>query len=455
MKRLLNFTVCLLVIIPSFSQVKETYDIISYLAPKQAKKDTKTNVISYTLINQTKRNWCQIAVYKSMTSKGSVAQDFQNDWQELIVSPNQVKDTPQIIDVPEADGWTVRNGGASYTFNQQPAIAMLTTITGYGVTVSIVSKTNSQDYLEEIQNFISSVVLKKPENKPSITPQNPTQPAQNNTGKFAFTTTNFDDGWTSTVQENWVQCSKGNIKVLIHYPNTKADAYNSVLKDGDYNAWNVLVSTRYSNMKNFEWKSIQSWQSISFMQADATENASGKTVHIVLFKEHYSNGSGAYLEFVTDNKAAYEAAFGPYHNTEFDWEKTANMQFRNKFAVAATDFKGTWTNDFTGIQQYVNVYTGANAGMSSYSSNQVFTFSSNNKYNWQITVASGMAGNIKFQNVKSSGTFSFVSNWQVKFSDMEGKPKTYDAYFSCIRGGRILWLSDIGYPGYTAFGKKE
>jgi hypothetical protein len=129
------------------------------------------------------------------------------------------------------------------------------------------------------------------------------------------------------------------------------------------------------------------------------------------------------------------------------------MQWRNKFAVAAADFTGKWTSDFTGIQQYVNVYTGADAGMNSYSSSQVFEFGPGNKYNWQITVASGMVGNIKFQNVKSSGNFSMLSNWQLKFSDLEGKPKIYDAYFSCARGARVLWLSDVSYPGYSAYGK--
>ena len=284
-------------------------------------------------------------------------------------------------------------------------------------------------------------------------------PVQQTTGNvsssFKFNTTNFDDGWISAEKMDWVEVSKGNIKVLIHYPNKNADAYNSVLKEGDFNAWNILVAPRYSNMSNFEWRSIQSWQSISFMEGDATENATGKAVHIVLFKQHYSNGSGAYLEFVTSNKADYENEFGPYHNESYDWDKTANMQWRNKFAVAASDFTGKWTSDFTGIQQYVNVYTGADAGMSSYASAQVFEFGPGSKYNWQITVASGMVGNIKFQNVKSSGKFSVVNNWQVNFSDMEGKPKTYDAYFSCARGARVLWLSDVSYPGYTAYGKKQ
>jgi hypothetical protein len=65
-------------------------------------------------------------------------------------------------------------------------------------------------------------------------------------------------------------------------------------------------------------------------------------------------------------------------------------------------------------------------------------------------------GNMKYAQVKSSGKFSVLSNWQVQFSDIEGKPKKYDAYFSCIKGARILWLQDAVYKGggYTAYGMK-
>ena len=56
-----------------------------------------------------------------------------------------------------------------------------------------------------------------------------------------------------------------------------------------------------------------------------------------------------------------------------------------------------------------------------------------------------MVGNIKFQSVKSSGTFSLPSNWQVAFSDIEGKPRTYNAFFACVKGARILWLGETGY----------
>jgi len=59
-------------------------------------------------------------------------------------------------------------------------------------------------------------------------------------------------------------------------PNKRADTYNSVLLDGLKNAWNILVAPRYSSASNFEFKPIQSWQSIEFAEADMIENATGK-----------------------------------------------------------------------------------------------------------------------------------------------------------------------------------
>ncbi len=268
-------------------------------------------------------------------------------------------------------------------------------------------------------------------------------PAAN--GKFAFSSTNFDDGWTSTVQENWVQVVKGNVKVLIHYPNKNADAYNSVLMDGLKNAWSILVAPKYSSASNFEFKPITSWQSIEFAEADAIEKTTGKSVHVVLFKMNYSNGSGKYLEFITPDKKTYEQEFGPYHETSYGWEKVEAMANYNKFAVAASDLAGKWTNDFSGALQYVNANTGANAGMDTHASTEKFEFGPGNTYAWDLGVASGMVGNIKFQSVKSSGKISLPSNWQVTFSDIEGKPRTYNVFFSCVKGLRILWLDDRGF----------
>jgi hypothetical protein len=161
------------------------------------------------------------------------------------------------------------------------------------------------------------------------------------------------------------------------------------------------------------------------------------------------------MEFITVDKATYEKEFGPYRQESYGWEKVERMANYNKFAVAASDLKGKWTNNFTGLTQYVNAYTGASAGADTHASNEVFEFGGGNTYKWSLGVASGMVGNIKFQSAKGAGKFSMTGNWQVNFSDIEGKPKKYNAYFSCIKGARVLWLQDTGYGGYTGFGKSE
>jgi hypothetical protein len=265
------------------------------------------------------------------------------------------------------------------------------------------------------------------------------------TDGFTFGTTNFDDGWTSSVQAEWVEVVKGRVKVLIHYPNKQADTYNSVLLDGLKNAWNILVAPKYSAASNIEFKPINGWQTIEFAEADAVEHATGKTVHVVLFKMNYSNGSGKYLEFITPDKQSFEQEYGAYHEDTYGWEKMESMANYNKFAVAAADLKGKWTNDFSGALQYVNAYTGADAGMATHASNEKFEFGPGNNYKWDIGVASGFVGSIKFQSAKSNGKFSLPNNWQIIFSDIEGKPRTYNTYFSCVKGARILWLDNTGY----------
>lgn len=91
----------------------------------------------------------------------------------------------------------------------------------------------------------------------------------------------------------------------------------------------------------------------------------------------YSNGIGRYLEFITPDKNLFEQEYGAYHQTTLSREKMVDY---NKFDVAATDLKGKWTTDFTGMIQYVNACTGAGAGANTHASNKNFEFSSSNTY---------------------------------------------------------------------------
>ncbi len=461
MKKIFILSLSLIIATVCFAQQRQTYDIASFIPPAGWQNEIGNAVTSYVTTNTITGGWCRASIYKSTASSGNSVTDFNNEWSSLILKSHPDASLP----VPEAtteEGWTSQAGVAKFQFNNQDAASMLTTVTGYGVEVSIVVQMNSDEFMPAIESFLASIDLQKPKPTQIISTQNTTtknQTVQTNkpvsTGKFAFNTTNFDDGWVATEQADWAQVTKGNIKVLIHYPNKNTDAYNSVLMDGLKNAWNILVAPRYSSGSNFEFKPVTGWQSIEFAEADLVEMVTGQAVHVVLFKINYSGGDGKYMEFITPDKKTFEQEFGVYHQESYGWEKMEKMVGYNKFAVAASDLIGKWTNQFSGLTQYVNANTGASAGADTHSSAQNFEFISGNKYKWDIAVANGFVGNIKFQNAKSNGTFTMPNNWQINFSDLEGKPKKYNAYFSCIKGARILWLQDSGYGGYSSYGKAE
>lgn len=287
----------------------------------------------------------------STASKGSIKEDFKSEWQTLAAKQYGIKDSARLTESTSENGWQVLGGVGFFTSGNGTFTAMLTTMIGYNKAVSIVALTNSEDYIPAIQQFLQSVEMKKPETDVAATKIMNT-PLSNN--KFAFTTTTYADGWVATEQADWGQVTKGTNKVLIHYPNKKADAYNSVLLDGLKNAWDILVAPRYSSASNMEFKSTGGWEAIEFAEADMTEKATLKTVHVVLFKKNYNSGRGKYLEFITPDKQSFEKEFGTYQKnmTGSGFEKIENMAFLNKFAVAASDLTGKWSNNCTNTIQY-------------------------------------------------------------------------------------------------------
>lgn len=271
---------------------------------------------------------------------------------------------------------------------------------------------------------------------------------------FFFNTTNFDDGWVSSAKESWTEVTKNNLIVLLHYPNQQVDAYHSVLKEGDMIAWNSLVAPKYNSIQNFQWRTIQSYESITFIEADAVEKSTGKNVHIVLFKKHYTKGNGRYLEFITSSKAVFEQEFGPYHNDEFGWDKMSNMQFRNKYAVSENDLTGTWSaNDYASLTYYY-INGGGYAGTNATSTADEFTFLTGNNYKSDHAGASGVVGNQKFSRQVYNGKYT-AGNWELVLTNrFKGETEKYSCYFEAIKGGRILVLTDRLGTTYTLVKKQ-
>jgi hypothetical protein len=440
---------------------KKTFDLASYIAPQGWKKQTTVSALQFSKENVTKGTYCTIILYKAIPGKTDPKENFTLAWETLIKEMVTISGDPEMQPTLTENGWTAESGFAPFETEGSKGMVVLVTSTSLEKMVNLVILTNSDSYQKEVAAFLESISLKKQiavkkTIKPTeITNVNPTPVTSVKEG-FAFTSTNFEDGWTSTVQENWVEVKKADIKVLIHYPRegTIFPADPDVLTNA---AWNILVAPRYRNLKNYKTSYISTYDRPYLGMGNANETSTGKNVFIVLFRQ----GQTGWIEFVAPDKNAFIGQFNFDPETiKWDSETTlmnplANLTTYNRFAIAASDFKGKWTSDFTGIQQMYHVYTGQYAGMNINQSNEEFVFKPGNTYNWKLLVINGMVGNAKFAEVKSSGKLTVSNNWQVKFSMIEDRARTYHAFWSCIKGARILNLLDADFPGsgiYTKYG---
>ena len=177
----------------------------------------------------------------------------------------------------------------------------------------------------------------------------------------------------------------------------------------------------------------------------ATEKTSGRQVFVLLFRQ----GSTGWLEFVAPDKNSFIQQY-KFDPETIRWDSESDllnpliqMVNYNKFAVAESDFNGTWTSDFTGVQQLYSVYTGNYAGMNINQSNEEFVFGAGSSYSWKLLVVSGMVGSTNYAKVDSAGRFSVPNNWQIQFSKIETGPRTYNAHWSCIKGADCCTFSTL------------
>ncbi|WP_276503581.1 hypothetical protein [Terrimonas pollutisoli] len=441
---------------------KETFGITTFTPPKGWKKEVSESALQFTKEDTIKGVYCLITLYKAVPGTTNAKENFDLAWATVVKEMVTVSVAPEMQPAATENGWEMQSGYAPFEKEGEKGIAVLVTASDYDKMVNLLILTNTDAYEKDMTSFIESISLKKQTqttNKPSPASEKTVQAisAAKKDG-FAFTTTNFDDGWTSTVQEDWVEVVKNNSKVLIHYPKegTIFPADPEPLTNA---AWNILVAPRYSNLRNYMTTYISTYNRPYLGMGTATDNATGKDVFIVLYRQ----GETGWLEFISPDKNSFiqQYKFDPEiirWDSETDLLKPLEKMVNyNKFAVAASDFTGAWTSDFTGVQQLYNVYTGNYAGMNVHQSSQEFVFGAGNSYNWRLLVVSGMVGNTKYQEVKSSGKFSVPNNWQIHFSKIESGAKTYHAHWSCIKGARLLKLLDAKSPGsgiYDVYGKK-
>jgi hypothetical protein len=188
MKSIFSIILFILIASPLFAQ-NETFDLATYITPIGWKKTSSTtNVVGYTITNNKKGTYCQIGIYVSTASKGSLQADFESEWQELVVKTYKPSTNPELMPAVVENEWGVQGGSASFQFSGAQAVAMLVTASRYDRCLSIVIVTNTDEYKAEIKKFLDSVELKKIES----TSQSSTYTHENTSilGTWTMTSTN-------------------------------------------------------------------------------------------------------------------------------------------------------------------------------------------------------------------------------------------------------------------------
>lgn len=144
----------------AFAQ-KETFDVVSYTLPKGWQKQQVDGGVQL-FITDTKTGGYAIAVVtKSMPSSGSADNDFKNQWKSLLVNTLSSITEPVMIAPEQDNGWEIYSGNGNYVDRTIKGLATLITATDQKQTVAVVLMTNTQQYQNDLLEFINSLELAK------------------------------------------------------------------------------------------------------------------------------------------------------------------------------------------------------------------------------------------------------------------------------------------------------
>jgi len=443
---------------PAKAQSFENFDILSYIPPHSWVRETGNSFISYTKIDMPANQYSRILLYASQRSSGNLEQDFRVEWDELVMPHYHPGDFTQQSVSPFKEGWIAKIGVAPFKYRDQNQAVILVTLSNNLIKLSYVFISNTTVHQKEFEDFGSSLAFgnsqsggnqkNQVQNEKSSTANPPatqvnkqtySTPARN-TG-FTFSTSNFDDGWTSTIQNDWVLVEKNNARVYLFYsvPYNSDNFTGTGVMDRDYYWDNHIAPLFKTSSKSYQdgGEFISSMQP-KYVEGWGTDPQTGQRRFIGMFLTVSPNA--AMLTVASSPSEAGHRQTFPKAADRWDSD-LVRMSSYNKFAVGPNDLNGTWQSGGSQMTQWYNSVTGAYAGATFASSSATFSFSGNT-YSSIHNGATGAVGAMNTFQQEYKGNYS-VTNWSVTATNRyQGKTEKFDAHFQAVKGGRLLYLND-------------
>ncbi len=270
-----------------------------------------------------------------------------------------------------------------------------------------------------------------------VMPQSDVAPVAN--GAYTFTTINFDDGWTSVVESDYVKTTKGNIQVLLYFSSAITDQMRDSNLEFSDQFWNLLVVPNYTVKSAVRLQEGVTYFRTYFIEGEVIDPKTN-TTHYLGLNVLVNNGIATpVLAIAPDRNSYYEQFPEP--------KKLGEMTNYNKFAITAKDIVGAWSENSSSAVSLYNTYTGNYAGMNSTQSTDVFTFQADGTYASKHVGASSVYGNNTVYSQEYEGKLT-ATNWDLSLTNrFKDATENFNAQFEVVRGGRILHLQNKSATG--------
>jgi hypothetical protein len=441
---------------------RETFGHTTYTPPQGWTKTPQTGWVGYHREDKAKKAFCQFRIYEGFAHNGAPKANFDHFWSQIVAQPYKLA-APAKTETKTEDGWTVVAGGGQVTDQGYPYVCLLMVVSGYGVTVPYFFLYDNEAFVADIERFADGLDIKKlqtggqsvaggqPQTPAANQPNQPRPNGPNNGGnqgqsggpRITISTTNFDDGWVAKALPDHVQVTKGNVEVRIYpYDTRKVPNKSSRNATLDY-TWSITVPPAFNiGEMRLREREAYSMSQEDMLEAPVTDKQTGQARYAGL------TTSGGYVILVlAPNQATYHQMFPNYASF-------TNMLNYNKFAVAAADLVGTWSESSVSAYESYNAATGAYTGVGATAGSSKFVFRPNGTYDLELKYyLNGKSGQSNY-----NGKYT-VNEWQAVLTGQQSQDDNGEFWcqFEAAWGGFILRLTNKKSTGlrYRLFKSAE
>lgn len=279
-----------------------------------------------------------------------------------------------------------------------------------------------------------------PAQNPSSNSSLPKTPVAPFTG-FQFTTSNFDDGWISSIQPDWVLAQKGETKVYLFFvlPYRSENFSGTGVMDRDFYWDNHVAPVFKTTSKAYQ----DGGEFVSSMQPKYVEGwgqdpQTGQRRFLGMYLTVSPNAAMLTVASTVDENSMRQIF--PKASDRWTSDLVAMSRY-NKFAIGPNDLNGTWQSGGSQMTQWYDSFTGAYAGATIASSSATFFFTGPT-YSSIHNGATGAVGAMNTFQQEYIGN-STISNWTITLTNRyQGKTQQFDAHFQAVKGGRLLYLNN-------------